>query len=73
VYAFGRRLGAETLALVLNPSGATRTATIPIEPLRWPEGSDTVDVLKGTHRRVEQGLIRLRLAPLTGVLLRPAP
>jgi len=71
VVAFGRRLGADALALVVNPSEATRTANIPVDPLGWPEGSDLVDVLKGTHRRVEQKAVRLRLAPLSGVLLRP--
>jgi neopullulanase len=72
VYAFGRRLGEDALALVVNPSEATRTASIPVDSLGWPEGCDLVDVLKGTHRRVEQKLIRLRLAPLSGVLLRPS-
>lgn len=73
VYAFARRLGSDTVVLAINPSGATRVARIPVEGLGWPEGADLSDLLKGAHPCVEQGAVRLRLAPLSGALLRRLP
>jgi hypothetical protein len=43
---------------------------VPVDSLGWPDGAEVVDALSGKRWGVEQGAVRLRLAPYTGVVLR---
>jgi hypothetical protein len=70
IYAFARTLGHESLAVAVNPFRGTRSTRVPVDSLGWPDGAEVVDALSGKRWGVEQGAVRLRLAPYTGVVLR---
>jgi glycosidase len=70
VYAFGRKLGDETVALAVNFSEATRAATLRVGALGWADGAEVVDLLDHKRRSVERGVVRMRLAPYSGALLK---
>jgi glycosidase len=73
VSAFGRRLGAEAAAVVLNPGDGSRSVDLPAGPLGWSEGQEVHQAFSDTTRRVRDGAIRLPLAARTGALLYTDP
>ena len=69
VYAFGRKLDAETLVIALNAAEETRTIDIAVETLNLADGSLTA-IFGRTQASVQDGKINnLRLAPRSAVVL----
>lgn len=69
VYAFGRKLDAETIVIILNASTDTRTMDIPVESLALPDGN--LRTLWGAATgTVQTSILRgMKLAPRNAVVL----
>ena len=66
---FGRVLGGEAAALALNFSTTSEHIELPVDGLGWQDGSRLQDAV-GTHEAtVQDGRVRLEMAPRSGVLL----
>ena len=69
VYAFGRKLGDETLVIALNAATSTRTLTIPVRALGLADGPLSTFWGDATAK-VSNGLLQeLKLAPRSAVVM----
>jgi len=69
VYAFGRRMGAETLLVVLNNGGGSYEVEVPVGK-ELAEGTRLVDLLGGAEYEVRRGAVRgAAIARQSGVVL----
>jgi len=70
VYAFGRKLGDETLVVVINASNQARNLDVPGDGLGWSDGPLTT-VFGEAKASVSRGQIKgLKLEPRSGVVLK---
>jgi hypothetical protein len=69
LFGFTRRKGRAEVAVVLNASGATHVAALPVGELGWKDDEAVEDAIRGGIRRVTGGHVRLRLGPYEGALL----
>jgi glycosidase len=71
-YAYARILNGNVAVVAMNNSTASNAATIPIDGL-LADGTQLQDAITGATYSVAAGNISITLAPLTGVVLLPAP
>jgi glycosidase len=69
-FAFARALDGETVVTVLNASGSTAWFAIPVNELGLADGSLLRSMLDVRVAVVEEGYLRLALAPQQGIYLR---
>jgi cyclomaltodextrinase len=69
IFAFARKKGRASAAVVLNTAGATHAATLSVDGLGWEDGEAVVDAVRGRTRWVTDGFLRLRLGPYEGAVL----
>lgn len=68
-YAFARKYDHETSLVLININENTSMIRIPVAELAWPDGVVVQQLDSSAYYHVSEGMIDVRLAPWSGVIL----